>query len=121
MGSLTIPPPFTNQTTPLLVLGPDYALLHCPALHSQLTARHFHTKKIHLQVVIGGATELVCGTSCSSPSVAGMTSLINAIRVEAGASSVGFINPALYQNYSTSSMFNDITSGENQCTAEVSV
>ena len=62
-------------------------------------------------MVIGEQTEIVCGTSCSSPSVAGMASLINAIRIEAGASSVGFINPALYQNYSTSGMFNDITSG----------
>jgi len=70
------------------------------------------------QVVIGGSLSVVCGTSCSSPSVAGMASLVNAVRLEAGASPLGFLNPAIYKN---AAAFNDITSGENQCTANAQV
>ena len=75
------------------------------------------------EVVIGDSLYTVCGTSCSSPSVAAMVSLINAVRLEAGASSVGFLNPAIYRAGATAngSPFNDVTSGENQCTANAAV
>lgn len=65
------------------------------------------------EVVIGGEHILVSGTSCSSPTVAGMTSLVNARRAEAGAGGVGWINPSIYANPGA---FNDITSGNNSCT-----
>ena len=68
------------------------------------------------QVVIGGTTETIYGTSCSAPAVGGMASLVNAIRLEAGASSLGFINPALYAD--AGAFANDITSGENNCVAQ---
>ncbi|KAH8065662.1 pro-kumamolisin [Aureococcus anophagefferens] len=54
--------------------------------------------------------------SCSAPTVAGMTTLVNAIRLEAGASPVGFINPTLYA--SRGAFANDVTSGNNKCVAE---
>lgn len=66
------------------------------------------------QVVIGGSVNVLCGTSCSAPSVAGMVSLVNSVRIEAGGSPLGFLNPAIYQ---AGGIFNDVTSGENQCTA----
>lgn len=51
-----------------------------------------------------------------------MVSLINAVRVEAGASTLGFLNPAIYQTGAAAKTpFNDITSGENQCTADGAV
>lgn len=73
------------------------------------------------EVVIGESLYTVCGTSCSSPSVAAMASLVNAIRVEAGGSSLGFLNPALYKAAEASNVFNDVTQGENQCTAHGAV
>ena len=68
------------------------------------------------QVVIGGTTETVYGTSCASPVVAGMASLINAIRLEANGSALGFINPTLYAD--AGAFANDVTSGENNCVAD---
>ena len=62
-------------------------------------------------VVIGGEEYGVSGTSASSPVVAGMASLVNAIR----STPVGFLNPVLYA--SDADFFNDVTSGVNDCTA----
>jgi len=70
---------------------------------------------LNYEVVIGGATYKVSGTSASAPVVAGMVSLVNAARLAAGKSPLGFINPAIYQ--AGMSIVNDITSGENNCAA----
>jgi hypothetical protein len=66
-------------------------------------------------VVIGGNFYKVSGTSASAPAVAGLISNINAARMAIGKGSVGFINPALYANYT--SFTNDIVSGDNHCAA----
>jgi len=58
----------------------------------------------------------VDGTSASSPSLAGLLSLINDQLLAAGKPSLGFVNPALYQLHASSpDSFNDITSGNNRC------
>jgi tripeptidyl-peptidase-1 len=64
-------------------------------------------------VYVGGELISVDGTSASAPTFGGMLSLINARRKAAGKSSVGFINPAMYQ--ADASAFNDITDGDNGC------
>lgn len=69
------------------------------------------------QVVIGGATYSLSGTSASSPSVAAMVSLVNAARLTAGKSPLGFLNPAIYSEYA--SFTKDVTVGDNTCTASV--
>jgi len=61
-------------------------------------------------IKISGASELVSGTSCSSPTFAGIVSLLNDIRLQAGKSTLGYLNPLFYSN---PSVFNDITSGDN--------
>jgi tripeptidyl-peptidase-1 len=66
-------------------------------------------------VVIGGQTYEVSGTSCSSPTVAGMIALVNDARMNAGKAPVGFLNTALYK--ASSNSYNDITSGTNNCCA----
>lgn len=66
-------------------------------------------------IVVGGSTYAGSGTSASTPVVAGMVTLINAKRIMAGKSTLGFLNPALYQL--DSSAFHDITSGKNNCAA----
>ena len=62
------------------------------------------------QVIVGGRTVSVGGTSASSPAVAGVVALLNDVRLAAGKSSLGFLNPLIYQN---GAAFNDITSGSN--------
>ena len=69
------------------------------------------------EVIVGGATYQVSGTSASSPVFAGMVSLVNAARLKAGKSALGFLNPSIYA-YGTS-FVNDITSGENNCCASL--
>ncbi|KAI9852854.1 MAG: hypothetical protein M1838_004413 [Thelocarpon superellum] len=62
-------------------------------------------------VAIEGNFSLVYGTSASSPTFGSVITLINEARLNKDKSTVGFINPTLYQNPGV--MF-DITSGGNQ-------
>ena len=50
----------------------------------------------------------VAGTSCASPTAAGVIGLLNDLRLQAGKPTLGFLNPWLYQ---TAAALNDITSG----------
>ncbi|KAJ7230500.1 peptidase S8/S53 domain-containing protein [Mycena pura] len=63
------------------------------------------------QVVIGGRTSSVAGTSASSPTVAGVISLLNDFRISEGKAPLGFLNPLIYSTAKTG--FNDIVSGSN--------
>lgn len=63
-----------------------------------------------VDIVDGGTTGTVAGTSCSSPIFASIISLINDRLVSAGKPVLGFLNPFLYAN---PSIFTDITSGSN--------
>jgi tripeptidyl-peptidase I len=65
----------------------------------------------NVEIVSGGQTGLVAGTSCSSPIFASVIALINDRLVAAGKSPLGFLNPWLYANPSA---LKDITSGELQ-------
>lgn len=65
-------------------------------------------------IISQGFWEGVSGTSCSTPTFAGMVSMLNNIRLQAGKT-MGFINPFLYQNPQG---FNDITSGNNDVNAD---
>ncbi|KAG6841456.1 hypothetical protein C0991_010881 [Blastosporella zonata] len=62
------------------------------------------------RVIVSGAVNSVSGTSASSPTVAGIFSLLNDVRLAAGKPSLGFVNPLIYSNPSS---FNDIVSGSN--------
>jgi hypothetical protein len=65
------------------------------------------------QIIVNGQTQTVDGTSASAPVFAGFVSLVNYNRKTSGYSTMGWLNPFLYQ-YS-SSFVNDITSGANKC------
>lgn len=67
------------------------------------------------EVVVGGKTYEVSGTSASSPVVAGMVSLVNAARLKADKPALGFLNQAIYQH--GVAFATDVTSGENNCAA----
>jgi len=58
----------------------------------------------------GGRTSFSGGTSASSPIFASVINLINEQRLNAGKTSIGFVNPTLYSN---PTVLNDITSGTN--------
>lgn len=53
----------------------------------------------------------VSGTSCSSPTVAGIISLLNDLRLQQGQPPLGFINPLLYSQLASS--LTDIVAGSN--------
>ena len=69
-------------------------MIHCTLLH--FTSLHFRT-------------------SASTPTFAGMVSLVNFARLRAGLEPIGWLNPSLYK-YSEY-YANDITSGSNFCVA----
>lgn len=61
-------------------------------------------------IAVNGEFITSFGSSLAVPVVASVITLINEVRINAGKSSVGFINPVLYANPQA---FNDITSGHN--------
>ncbi|KAI9451468.1 subtilisin-like protein [Lactarius psammicola] len=61
--------------------------------------------------IVGGAGFVVSGTSCSSPTVAGIMSLLNDYRISTDKPPLGFLNPWLYSRGIAG--LNDITSGSN--------
>lgn len=64
-----------------------------------------------------GGQVVLYGTSASSPLFAAMVSLVNSARKAAGKSALGWLNPALYA-FSSQIILNDITKGNNLCTAQ---
>merc|ERR1712217_631942 len=53
---------------------------------------------------------LVEGTSCASPTAAGVFSMLNDLRLQNGKSTLGFLNPLIYASMSS---FNDIKNGSS--------
>ena len=64
------------------------------------------------EVVISGIPLPVSGTSCSSPTFAGLVASLNDIRLLNGKKTLGFLNPLLYQTLEGKGFF-DITEGSN--------
>lgn len=56
----------------------------------------------------------VAGTSCAAPTASGVFGLLNDLRLQQGKSSLGFLNPLIYEH---AAAFNDITqgAGESDC------
>ena len=65
----------------------------------------------NVEIVVGGRTGLVAGTSCSSPIFASVISLLNDRLIAAGRSPLGFLNPFLYSSAGAAAL-NDVTTGE---------
>jgi subtilase family serine protease len=64
-----------------------------------------------------GSVSGVDGTSCSSPTFAGLVGLLNDYQMSQGKPLVGLATPLFYLMYSSDpSTFNDIMSGNNWCT-----
>ena len=68
----------------------------------------FHTPRLH-------PTD---GTSASAPIFAGVISLLNAARIDAGKAPLGFLNPLMYSAAANvTGSFYDVTIGSNRCGA----
>jgi len=71
----------------------------------------------HNCMIYSGGVEAVGGTSCATPSFAGVASLLNQAQIAKTGKPLGFLNPFLYQMWTSQpNTFNDITSGDNKCT-----
>eukprot|EP01126_Amoeba_proteus_P044425 TRINITY_DN4935_c0_g1_i3.p1 TRINITY_DN4935_c0_g1~~TRINITY_DN4935_c0_g1_i3.p1 ORF type:complete len:619 (-),score=89.84 TRINITY_DN4935_c0_g1_i3:58-1914(-) len=69
-------------------------------------------------VQLSGELIGVDGTSASTPTVAGMISLLNDFQLNSGRKPLGFLNPWIYNIYDTHpEAFNDIVVGDNKCSA----
>ncbi|KAH8980796.1 subtilisin-like protein [Lactarius akahatsu] len=66
---------------------------------------------LRFPIVLGNADFLVDGTSCSTPTVAGIISLLNDYLITNGRPPLGFLNIRLYDDGIAG--LNDITSGSN--------
>lgn len=66
----------------------------------------------NVEIVVGGKTGTVAGTSCSSPIFASVIALLNDQLIAAGKSPLGFLNPFLYSAAGQAAL-NDITTGKN--------
>ena len=66
---------------------------------------------VNFEIYVGGKSLRDGGTSCSTPTAAGILALVNGLRIEAGKPPLGWLNPALYTSLHTA--FTDITSGNN--------
>jgi tripeptidyl-peptidase-1 len=64
----------------------------------------------NFMIVNSGVAEGVDGTSCSTPTFAGMVALINDARVAARKRPLGFLNQLLYSN---PKVFTDVVMGNN--------
>ena len=62
-------------------------------------------------VVADTSTCTVSGTSCASPTAAGIFALLNDLRLQKGKATLGFLNPFIYEN---ADAFTDITNGASR-------
>jgi subtilase family serine protease len=68
-------------------------------------------------IAYSGSMGAVDGTSCSSPVLAGIISLLNSERLNNGKKSLGYVVPLVYAAYASNpATFKDITKGNNKCT-----
>ncbi|KDQ59598.1 hypothetical protein JAAARDRAFT_205626 [Jaapia argillacea MUCL 33604] len=103
-------PAYQNMAVPpfLQKVGTTYTGLFNPAGRA---VPDVSALGLGFQVVVGGAVESVGGTSASSPTFAGIVSLLNDQRIASGKPPLGFLNPMLYSI--GVSGFTDILLGNN--------
>jgi len=67
-----------------------------------------------VEIVLDGGATFVAGTSCAAPVWSGVVALLNDARLQSGKSTLGFLNPFLYQTAANHpNAFFDITTGSN--------
>ncbi|KAF8264384.1 peptidase S8/S53 domain-containing protein [Lactarius quietus] len=106
-------PPYQSRSTAVRAyleeLGEEYAGLYNPAgrAYPDIAAQAYR-----FNVIVDNRDEfMLIGTGCSTPTVAGIISLLNDYRITMGRPPLGFLNIWLYGPWSKG--FNDITFGSN--------
>ncbi len=66
----------------------------------------------NFEIIEYGRIEEVGGTSCAAPTVAGIISILNDVRLNKGEKTLGFLNPLLYSTLKGKGFF-DIVNGNN--------
>jgi len=70
---------------------------------------------VYFQVIEKGSVIPVGGTSASSPTFAATVTLLNDLRLNAGKTTMGWLNPWIYQTAANSdTAFFDVTNGDNE-------
>lgn len=73
------------------------------------------TVSTNFMVFVNGSMIPVSGTSAATPTFAAMVTILNNERMSRGMSTMGWINPFLYESYeSNHKTFTDITDGQQQ-------
>ncbi|KAH8108267.1 family S53 protease-like protein [Phellopilus nigrolimitatus] len=67
---------------------------------------------VNVEIVVGGKTQTIWGTSCAGPIFASVIALLNDRLIAAGKAPLGFLNPLLYSATGKAAL-NDVTSGNN--------
>lgn len=67
---------------------------------------------VDFDIVVNGESAAVDGTSCATPTFAGVVSCLNDVRLNNGQNTLGFLNPLLYLVLKGRGFF-DITEGSN--------
>ena len=67
---------------------------------------------VDFDIIVDGSGIVVDGTSCATPTFSGVVSSLNDVRLNNGKSTLGFLNPLLYQTLQGKGFF-DITEGSN--------
>lgn len=67
---------------------------------------------VDFDIIVDGSGTVVDGTSCATPTFSGVVSSLNDVRLNNGKSTLGFLNPLLYQTLQGKGFF-DITEGSN--------
>ena len=67
---------------------------------------------VNFDIIVDGSGTVVDGTSCATPTFSGVISSLNDVRLNNGKSTLGFLNPLLYQTLQGKGFF-DITKGSN--------
>ena len=67
---------------------------------------------VNFDIIVNGEGASVDGTSCATPTFSGVVSCLNDVRLNNGKSTLGFLNPLLYQTLKGKGFF-DITEGSN--------
>ncbi|KAH9070672.1 subtilisin-like protein [Lactarius deliciosus] len=124
IGRPEVAAPFSSGGFSNVFKRPDYQTDAVLGFFQQLGNQHsglYNASSIGFPDVAAQATrfaivmdykfELMEGTSCATPVVAGLVSLLNDYQLSKGRPALGFLNPWLYG--SASQGFNDITSGSN--------
>jgi tripeptidyl-peptidase-1 len=68
---------------------------------------------VDFQVAYDGGWQSVGGTSASTPTFAGIVSLLNNARLSVGKKPLGFLNHVIYQQWGKTQGFKDIVKGRN--------